>query len=123
MANLIPSVEGFRKINVDCLQNMSVDFFCKIFTIYNSGNLDKKVIDSELGNSSKYTIFESFGFSFLLWMNSLVRAENAPNMGIMEVTLKKVEQEGALLLKQTNLFKIMISRAISFKNHLLPENI
>ena len=28
--HLIPRVEGFRKINVDCLKSFGVDFFCHI---------------------------------------------------------------------------------------------
>ena len=112
MANLIPSVEGFRKINVDCLQSISVDFFCQIFTICNAGNLDRKIIDSEIGNSSKYPNFESSASNFLFRIGSLVWSENAANMGIVEVALKKVEQQGTLLLKQINSFKKEIKSKI-----------
>ena len=110
--HLIPSVEGFRKINVDCLQSISVDFFCQIFTICNAGNLDRKIIDSEIGNSSKYPNFESSASNFLFRIGSLVWSENAANMGIVEVALKKVEQQGTLLLKQINSFKKEIKSKI-----------
>ena len=51
-------------------------------------------------------------FNFLFGVDSLVGSENAANMGIVEVALKKVEQQGTLFLKQINSFKKEIKSKI-----------
>ena len=59
---------------------------------------------------------------YFFWLNridSLVGSKNAPNMGIVEVALEKIEQEGTLLLKEFNNLVIIIIIMSQYKYNLL----